>query len=239
MYNDLKEMEVPEPHTDTASHEEHAKTIGEERLVSTPDVQRAIHATDREIADVILGAGLMIDSRMGFAGNAVALGRDRTANLAQIEDTHRGSRVVVFLAAPNIHPEVTAMKRDGLLPPDFAEETVYTHGSIDTNESAGAQKTDTFFWKSLVEGLYDKEKGEWVDNPEYWRKKVEKVAREEGVDSDEIQSRLIAGHALLKKQALERVQTESQKYLDTQAVDEGEWWSQSTPVTDNDLVRVP
>ena len=55
MYNYLKEMEAPEPHIDTASHEEHAKTIGEERLVSTPDVQRAIHATDREIADVILG----------------------------------------------------------------------------------------------------------------------------------------------------------------------------------------
>jgi len=232
-------METPEPHIDTDLLEEHARILGEERLVSTPAVQRAIHATDRVIADAILGSGLMVDSQMGFAGNAVGLGRDRAANLSQIENTHRGLPVVVFLTAPEIHREVTALKEAGSLPWGFADETVFTHGSINTDGSSGAQKTDTFFWKSLIEGLYDKEKRQWVDNPEYWMNKVKAAALAEGVDGAELQRRLDAGLALLKAQALERVQAESQKYLESQAEDTPEWWKQSTPVSDEDLVRVP
>jgi len=198
--------------------------VGEERLVSNSEITRAIHATNKEIADTVLVEGLMIDSKMGFAGVAVGLGTDRDRNLREVKNTHRNLPVVVFLAYPNIHKDAVSLKESGELPREFAEETLFSEGEISQENLSGIQKTDTYFDNELIEGYYDKEKDEWVDNPNYWERKIEQEAQQENLNSEELSRRKTERLVAIRQKAIDRLKAESKKYQEEQLGEVDEWW---------------
>ncbi len=210
--------------------------VGEERLTSNNEVARAIHATNRQIADTILASGLMIDSRMGFAGVAIRLGRNKAESLNEIENTHRGLPVVVFMTYPNIHREVVSLKESGKLSRDFAEETVFSQGKIAQEDPSGYQKTDTYFDSELIEGYYDKDSGEWVDNPNYWERKVDQETKQGNLDSEQSGTRKIERFEAIRQKTRERLQAVSEKYLEELHAEPKEWWKD---LTQDGEVKIP
>jgi hypothetical protein len=212
------------------------RSISSEIFVSNNEITKAIHATNREIANISLQKGLMIDSRMGFAGVAIGLSQVADRNLSEITNTHNHLPVIVVAAYPNIHKDVVILKESGKLPKEFAEETLFAKGEISQVNTSGTQKTDTYFDNHLIEGYYDKDRNEWVCNPNYWERQVEEEAGQQGWNKQELTKRKTERLNLIRQTALERLLAKSQEYQKAQEAEIDEWWTRLPPI---DETRIP
>lgn len=171
----LEQREIPRQHKNNAE----IKSAFGERLLSTKDSFRYIHATSRELAEQILHNGLFMFSNFGFDGVAIPLStNNERQSIQEISNTHKDAPVVVVIAVPNFRlgQEIKLRSNNGELPQGYKPERAFMKPNTQDNQF----NYDRILDNQFIEGFYDKDAGEWVNNPLYWKNTLKKQQEKYG-----------------------------------------------------------